>query len=339
MSLAIVGVGIVSPLGLTVREHVFFARANVPPPAPSPFVTQEGERLRVLYCPWLGARDDSPARLGELAMPALEEAWAPLADLASGVEVKLAVITPHLGEGEAAPGGLSDLTRRLAARVGARDVEHASGDAAAFGVFERAAVSLGSGRPVLLVVVAVDSMINLARLTALVAKGPSPFAREPPPPSEGAACVVVTSAAFARRLGIEIIGRIERSATASAPSRDDNDEPTDGAAMTSVIGQIAGEESLGLVYGQSTVDDFRNQEWAFASARHAPRFGPAAEFLSVEDWAGRVGAAAGMMNVVFGLGALDHEATPWSQTPRSIVAWALSPDGLRGAALVARGRS
>src|SRR5258706_13902751 len=53
---SVVGVGLVSPLGLTPADHVFFRRATLPPRPPPCFVDADDEVVDVGYCACLGGR-------------------------------------------------------------------------------------------------------------------------------------------------------------------------------------------------------------------------------------------------------------------------------------------
>src|SRR5690242_6786016 len=92
--LAIVGMGLVTPLARTPAEHALFLRAEVGPPAPGGFVDEDGEPIPVTYCPWLGARLAVGERLRALASLAVEDALRPLdrSPRAGRARVPLAVL-------------------------------------------------------------------------------------------------------------------------------------------------------------------------------------------------------------------------------------------------------
>jgi hypothetical protein len=99
---------------------------------------------------------------------------------------------------------------------------------------------------------------------------------------------------------------------------------------------------VGFVFGPDRVDSLRKLEWHAASARNGARFDPACAMLTPETEMGRVGAAAGLVNLVQGLAMLRHGTVLREIIPpasRTACAWAISPDGTRGIASFVAGGS
>ncbi|MDI1429105.1 hypothetical protein [Polyangium sorediatum] len=330
MSLAIVGAGMVSPSAMTARQHAFFAAAGVPAPSPSPFVRDTGERIDVRYCRWLGAVEPLPSRLMQMAQRAIEEATAALVP---EVQVSLLVVTSAPRPGLSTE-LLADTARAIARQRRLGSMQRYEGEAAFFDALADAGNTLSKQGPQAVCIVAVDSAVSVDLLADAVLRPPSPWARAPLPHSEGAAAVVLMSPPNARRVGMPVIGALQGATTAMGNTRDDNDEPADGVAMTQVLSSMPSTESIAHVFGQSCTDDLRAQDWYFASARESARFGTACVFEGIEDHVGRVGAAAGAMNLVYGLSVLRHETSALRAPSDSFLAWAISPDGTRGIAAV-----
>jgi hypothetical protein len=330
--LAVVGTGLVSPTGRTAAEHVFFLRAGAPPPPVSPFLLADDRRLRVFYCPWMGAHMPVSERLVELAFTALDEALAPLAASAAHHAPRLLLVVgaprPGLTDDEIRP-----LEEALRARLKPVSVERFRGEAGAFAAIERLHEAPPRDEPVVLL--AVDSMITLPALLDLVVHPHSPWQRRPPHPSEAAAAIVFMNPARARAAFIPAIGFVDGAATAHGGACDDNDEIVDGAALTSLISRLPLRDRVALVFGQHDVDSLRLQEWVVTQARAFARFRPDCDWVCFEADVGRVGAASGAASIVYGLSTLRHgTATREITRDDSFLTWAVSSGGLRGAAAV-----
>jgi hypothetical protein len=138
----------------------------------------------------------------------------------------------------------------------------------------------------------------------------------------------------ARRHGLAILGSVAGASVAAGAATDDNDAPVDGRAMALAIRALPAGERVRAAFGPWKADRLRQDEWQLASAIARERFAQPASFVCFEASAGRLGAASGLANLVYGLSALrlgaleDRDA---SNAP--MFAWAISPDGTRGVAL------
>ncbi|MGK3986475.1 hypothetical protein WME99_25745 [Sorangium sp. So ce136] len=331
MRLAVVGLGLVSPAGLTSAEHVFFLRAGAPPPQPSPFVLARGDALPVGFCPWLGARASLPERIGALALAALDEAIAPLDGVLDlGPSLLFAGTPGGLGESERA-----SVERLLSRRLG-RGVEpnRLPGAAAPFAALGQAAAVLGGGGPRAAVLVAADSLVSVPCLADLLARSPSPWALARPQPAEGAAALVVMDPAVAGRHRVPVLGHVLDAAVAQGASTDDDDEIVDGTALTRLLRAAPRAAPLGAVFGQLEVDSLRQAEWLLAAARSSAQIESEHESRCLEAEIGVVGAASGLMSLVFGLAFLRHGAARAERAARApFAAWVISRDGVRGLAV------
>jgi hypothetical protein len=322
MKRGVAGIGLVSPIGMTTRDHAFFLRARVQVPGGSPFVDDQGKRVEAVFCPWIGARAsviERVARMGEIAM---HEACD-----GERREVELLVVLPDPRPGFGEEHGAA-VVQRLARFQSTRTIERFQGDAGGVAAIRRADELLENTAAVL--VVAVDSFVSLEGLQYCLERRPSFWSVETPTPSEAAAAVLLT-----RRDGL--LGTIEAAFIARGSAREDNDVPPDGKALSAALRRLPGSDPIRVVVGQSAVDDLRAREWNFAHTRNLARIpiGPSSHCF--EKDAGRVGAAAGLANLAYGLAVSRHQTLPEPALREApFLAWAISPDGTAGVAL-ARG--
>lgn len=334
MSLAIVGTGLVSPAGLTPRATASVLWAGAAPVSASPFVRDDGETVPVRYCPWLGARMSVADRVLAMGRAALEDAVANLRGAPHEAAIPLLLCMPET-RGDLGPNDRVRVAAALAKVATAREVRTFVGAASFFAALREAEALLYADATAV-AIGAMDSYIGEEPIAEHVANPPSPWGPAPPPPAEGAAALVVMKLAEARRLGLEPVGAIHFADTAIGAANDDNDVPADGEAMASLLRRLPRHHlPAPLVLGQFTTDALRHAEWQLAAARNADRVHPEYEMRSFEGELGLVGAAAGGMNLVYGLAVARHRATEmgiWDHD--SILAWAVSRDGERGLSMV-----
>ncbi len=333
--------GMISPLARTAPEHAFFLRAGVLPATPGAFRDAEGTTVHAAYCPWLGASRSPRERLIALASAALQDALAPLL-ARSGQTPSLPSPRFALFVCTSAPWeGLADADRaaleaHLAAKLEVRAAVRSTGAAGFFQALAEADTLLARGDHQAAVIIAADTMISPPALARLAEEAHHPWASSPPRPSEGAVAVVLGVEETARRYGVSPLARLAHAAVLRGSANDDNDEIVDGAAMTALVRGVP--PSLGPIaaaYGQQGVDSLRTREWHVATARNVARFHREALFESIESWIGRLGAAAGAMGLAWGVASRRHRT--WERASAGdgcFAAWAISPDGLRGIAVV-----
>ncbi|UQA63182.1 hypothetical protein [Polyangium aurulentum] len=336
-ALAVIGMGLVSPLGLTPEEHAFFVRAGVGPQAPGAFRDKHGDPIPAAYCAFLGAAlpvGDRLRALGALAHATATEGW----------QERAALVQKN---GARAPGpvfvvtgaprtGLAEADRR-AIEVGVgeaagRRPERFTGEAGFFAALARAAEHLEQRAESAAVIVAADSFIAPAALEEWRRMGTTPWESDLPRPAEAAAAVLVMLPDEAQRVGIEVLATVAASATKMGAANDDNDEIVDGAALTALVRALpALGEPFGASFGQHGGSGLRRREWEMAAARNASRFDPTCAYVCLESKVGSFGAAAGAAALVHGIAVHRHRA--WPEEPRDaapFVAWAISRDGTRG---------
>lgn len=340
MDLSVIGLGLVSPAGLTPREHVFFLRAEANVATARAFVRQDGELVDCVHCPWLDPRLPLPDRLSVLAGRALGTALGPVAAMMPGVRLPLVLV--HARPWEAL--GDADAQAVEAALVARYPVEcraRALGETGMFEGLVHAARWLGApstpdaAAPAAVAIVAVDSFVS-GEVLGRRLEEPDPWSRSPADLSEAAAAIVVTRRGAER---VPLLGRIVHAGVEQGPGRDEDEEIVDGQAMTKHLRALGGYGRITHSFGQGGVDSLRATEWRYATSRNHGLVDPSCVELCLEDEIGRVGAAAGGANLVFALGSALHgalEDAPPAPRPGALVSWAVSRDGVRGLA-VAKG--
>lgn len=327
MSLAIVGCGLVSPFGLTTRDHVFFLRAAaVPPPLP-PFVREDEKAVDVHACHWLAWRTPVHERLLALAEKAIAEAL-------EHTPIERPRLVMCVGRERPGLSGrdVRAVESALASKLGASSSARVVGEAGVFRALAEADTAGQESGP--LVLVAVDSFVSLEWVAHRVASPPGPWEGRPLPPSEAAAVLVLDSPAHARREHWPVLGTVRKSVVQMSTSNDDNDESPDGAAMTRAFRGLR-TGPVHFAFGQTIVDSLRRREWFLMTGRNADPFRAGCAFECLESSIGAVGAAAGAANLVYGLSVLRHDAASFEAPGREpFVAWAVSSDGTRGIASV-----
>jgi hypothetical protein len=330
VTLAIVGVGLVSPFGRSPREHVFFRRAGVPGPFPAPFVRADDRAVRVLHCPWLDAEMPVADRLAALAATALDNALAPLEGLTlrpPPIWLGLARARPGLDIGD-----LDATTERIRTRYKPPSMQQFWAEAGVFAALKKAEDELARRESEAIAFVVADSYVSLAWLTHVAEHPPTRWESARPRASEAAAALVVMSPELAGRLRVRPLAMVRASALAIGAANDDNDEPVDAIAMGAALREL-GTSHVAYSFGQDVVDALRREDWYHAVARQSDRFWEC-QHDCLESDIGLVGAASGAASLVYGVAALRTGAVAEVPATEPFVAWAISRDGTRGMASV-----
>jgi hypothetical protein len=339
VDLQVAGLGLVSPSALTPEEHVFLLRAESTMGVPRAFVDAQGELVSAIHCPWLSPKIPTPRRVGELAtaaaLHAMRHAMVHQALLGRRLPMVLVTAAPWAAFGEAAP---SLVERALVAALPVDPEARLTGEAGAFAGLQLAAERLSDPSVPAVLVVAADSSIGVVALTER-ARAARRWERVPAYVSEGAAALLLTRGSGSRAAGWPDMGRISFSATAAGQGSDEDDDPVDGRAMTALF-RAASSSAAGKLtqsFGQHNVDELRQRTITFATARNKEAFDPICRLVDVEDAVGRVGAAAGAMQLAYALATERHgmaqPATGEWGGGGPFAAWAVSRDGTRGLAI------
>lgn len=331
--LSIRAVGMVSSVGGSALECHASVRAGIARAADTRVMSREGTPLRMALVPSssLGEsalldgalRSSRQRRMLRLAVAAITEA----SDAAGGAPMPLTVVCSARDAGS--PTMLDDLAALLGERV-ARGASalHGTGAAGVFVALLDAAARIARGEVGAVMIAGVDSMLDLARLDALqrarrvlVDDATDAFV-----PGEGAAALVVTAAAPGALATIADVGVAEDA------FRVDGDEALTGNGITAAVRDAMADAIPGReVWAGLNGESWTAKEWGLAARRNHRALSPDASLRHPVECFGDPGAALGAM--LLGLAAL---ALRRGASSGPCLAWALSDEGLRGAARVER---
>lgn len=337
-SLEIIAVAARTPVGLTAETSAAAVRSGVSRLREFPFVTPQGEPIRVAADPLLDDRLQGRARMILMLESVLDEVCTKLgAHVLSQFEHQTFLALP-----EARPGFLhEDLewvqarteelldARRMSTkvRVGGR------GHAGVFACLERVARSADQDSNLLSLVIGVDSYLDLTTFAWLEARGQlsQPAICNGFTPGEAAACLVVTSRGTRQRTRLQGLASVAGVATALELHTRDSDAGSFGEGISqAVIGAAAAlslpSEAADAVYCDINGERYRSEEWGFFAMRlHQSVRSPAYETPC--GACGDVGASTGALGCVLGVQSFVRGYAPG---PRVLV-MAGSESGLRGA--------
>ncbi len=306
LALDVLGAGLVSPMALTPEQHVAFAKADTSMATGGAFIGRDGEPVDAIYCAWLDPRAALATRLSEMALRAASGACG--TDTDAAVPTVLITEAPWLGLAQT---DLMQLTDALAKRGFVVDLATYGAGSVGGALGKVAELSEQHER---VLIVAVDSYISPVALPHRAMTW-SDWERSGAPASEGAAALCVGRGASLASL----VGRLCWTGACAAASTDDNDEPVDGNALTQLL--QSANEAVPRSYGQHTFDTLREQAWSFAATRCHALLGADHAPVCIEERTGRLGAAAALAPLVFGL----HEAPAGTR----LASWCVSRDGTR----------
>src|SRR5690349_10610199 len=249
MTLGVLDISLVSPLGLSPGEHVFFHRAEVTPHSSGAFTDRDGEALPIHHCPWIPVSRPWASRLRLLARLALARVGP------ASPKTPILLIAPREG-----PTNEADIKRFLS--LSGHTVAGIRSGSAAYVLALQQAQDLLKKAPEV-VVLAVDSLLTQRDVTDWYKVRYSAFTRNPLPPSEGAAAMRLVQA-----LRPPLAGKIHAFAAARSAATDDNDLPTDGAALARTFADLGLPARVPLVVGPRDVDPLRIRDFHLAAVRH-----------------------------------------------------------------------
>ncbi len=327
MDLTVVGYGLVSPVALTPREHVFFIRAEAAMSATRAFVDSAGEPLDVMHCAAVDPTLPPGERARQLVDLALDDALSTVPE-----PLRATAVVAYLCSAEPSDAfGADDATaceEAWGARHGLTFRQRFVGAASIFAALSVAAQALDAGAGAV-AIVAVDSFAHPAAIAAHL-RSPSRWESVPPRLSEAAAVIIVARDVANAACSF---GQIRYGATAPGAASDLDDEPVDGRAMTALVRHAlsAAPLPIGSSFGPHAVDALRRSSWEHAWLRNRHGFSLDGDQRCVEHAMGRVGAAAGAAHLVYALASRHHGVI--AQHASSAV-WAVSRDGTCGLGVV-----
>lgn len=340
-ALQILGLGATTPVGRNVWASAAAVRAGVCGFHEHPFmIDTAGEPMRVAHAPWLSTDLVGAQRLAALALPAIEEALAPLpAD--PPLQLGLALALPPMRPGR--PEGMADEVVALIrdyfgkrfVRVACFEVGHAAGHLAI------AAAEAGCARDTFdaCLVVGADSYHAPETLEwvescdQLHGGGPLNNAWGFIP-GEAAGAALLGPAGVAWRCGLVSLGELVSVGVGMEFQRIKTTEVCTGEGLTQAfcraLQNLPPGEQVHNVFCDLNGERYRTEEYGFAVLRASERFRAASEFVAPADCWGDVGAAGAPLHMA--LAAVAHRKR-YARGPLSM-AWGSSESGERGAVLV-----
>ncbi len=369
--LAITGLGMVTPVGLSVEASCAAFRAGITrfTPVFGKYIDDDrgqpvpatGGRVPLEWFHGGPVEDEYPgheawklpipppshafvtpgtARLVELALPAAHEAWnaARVADRAPRT------IGLYLGVDEAEDGRalLDALAKQFGVTFAVERVD-ALGRASGLAALHRAARHLREERIEVALVGGVDSWVRADALERLIEAGRLRDDDHPQGtiPGEGAAFVVIESTPPA---GVKPLVWLTGSAVAEEPSADTEDA-SEGVGLTQALRKVRAGATLASfprILCDLNGDRYRAMEWAYSLIRALPDlkqdkqrepWGPEeTERWHPAEYTGDTGAASGIINLAWAATALRKG---YAHSDDALI-WGGSEGRLRAAALITR---
>ncbi len=360
-TIAITGLGAVTPVGLSIPATCAALRAGVPrmltiagwndmgplPPedlvagrVPMEWIRNDAltdwpghERMGMeLPQPHLLLSPDD-VRLAEMAVPAAEEAWTDAGRPEGRVGLYLGL--PEDDDGRAIAAAVAEaLGLRFELQRGDR-----LGRAAALAAIHRAVRHLGEGRVDVALVGGVDSLLRRDTLASLAAAGALRSDDNPAGviPGEAAVFLVLQGGTSARNARAWIAG----SALAEEPTTG-TDEPNKAVGLTQAFRKARktapAYASRPLIVCDLTGERYRTLEWSLALVRAlgdlhlSPETPKGAELWHPADCVGDTGAASGALSVAWGAVAMRKRYA----FSKHVITWGASDGSLRACVLLAR---
>jgi 3-oxoacyl-[acyl-carrier-protein] synthase-1 len=347
-TLAVTGIGMLSPVGLTGLIALHSIRSGVSRLTLQPFPDRVRQWIVGSSIPkWVPLVTDE--RLAALAFDAidaaLERADAPLTDADARGTTALILGCPETGRPgyqfpPAEKGRAADWTRQTVLETLAVVDVVAGGSCSAQLSLGRAAELLARPSIRRCVVGAVDTQLQLRTIRWHEANSrlKCSYVTDGLIPAEAACFVVVELEATARARGAKILARIASVNAAREAATILSDRPNTAAGLTKVVRATLDDGGVrpgdvGMVWSDLNGESYRAREWAFTEVRLG--FTTSTELMHPADCHGDLGAATDAS--LLGLAALCH-GTGWSDG-KPILVISGSEGGLRAATLLTAGES
>ncbi len=338
-SICIVGVGAVTPVGLTAPSAAAAVRAGIPGFGEHAFmVDRQGEPMIVAAVPSLGDESEGNDRFSRLAIHASREALATV----EAQRRELGSISLFLGLPPQRPGRPAELERQLVdtlgRTLGISSVECiATGHSAGLMAVEAASRKVVANPSGFYLAGGVDSYLEPATLEWLegndqLHSGDNAYGFLP---GEAAGFCLLCSQQAAERFRLRILARIWTAATALETKLIKTDTVCLGKGLTEVFQKVFAELPVATELIDHSICDmngepYRADEYGFAVSRVGKRFVNASDFVSPADCWGDVGAASGPLfaNLVVAAGQRGYAEA------RHNLLWTSSESGERSAVIL-----
>lgn len=339
--ICVVGVGAVTPIGLTAPSATAAARAGIAGFEDHPFmVDQRDEPFVVASVPSLDHDLPGHQRFVELGTPAIHEAFAPIAS-----SPQMHPIPTIIGLPEPRPGLSKDIATALAQSLLNDDLFRdriaapsflPNGHSAGLMAIDAACQKIGNGETEFCIAGGIDSYMdpetlewierceqlhNLDNAWGFI-------------PGEAAGFCLLTSESAALRNGLPIFGRIASAPTATEENRIKTETVCVGRGLTTAVQQVFQKHLPEGSLVDHTICDlngeaYRADEFGFMLARTSDRFVDTSAFTSPADCWGDIGAASGPLFAALA----DSLSTERYERTAINLLWTSSEGGARSAAL------
>ncbi|WP_437663373.1 beta-ketoacyl synthase N-terminal-like domain-containing protein [Sorangium sp. So ce1182] len=312
-AITVARVGAKTAVGLNAQQTGFLLRAGFPAMAEAPLANAAGEAITMAFVPTIDGRLVGAERLAALARAPLEEAVAPVRDVAAEVYV---AIDEGCVEGPLSIALLEALVKRVT--PAAKVAVEARGEAGP-GAFLPAAIrALETRRVDAVVIGGVHSDHDPRAIAALEASGRL-FSRDNLDariPGEAAAFFLLMRTADAARLKLTSIAHVIGVGTGRERARPDNDELAyEATGLTAAVRQAteplaADGRTVGWILTDLTGEMRRQYEWQSVFVRAQKVLGKPYLIESPAQRIGYLGAAATPLFVAMAATAWKHGYAP-----------------------------
>jgi len=332
-SVAITGLGMVSPAGLTARQSCAALRAGITRfEELSAVVDRRGSPVKAACIP-RDAGATANACFSAALVRACHEALATVRSYDPVPErLHLSILGPEAHRRGTLP-TFEDAARSIVSRLALPNSTSVSrvdsGNAAGIDALAAASRRLASDATAIELIVGFDSLVEMAALSYLDARDrlKGPGRSRGLIPGEAVACLVVQNTRSARALRLPIYAIVEGIGCADEPFPANQHEPCLADGLTSAIAASLGSAGwdpgeIGSVYTDLNGEVYRAHEWALASCRMSVT----AAVVHPADCIGDVGASAAPLLMAMAATALARGYAP---AARALVCCA-SDSGRRG---------
>jgi|SRR5579863_422377 len=345
----IVGVGTATAVGINASMTAASVRANLSRFKTSDLIDRAGEPIVLSMVEYLHEALRGLDRLSALAIPAAQEAVAPL--LTAGLTGKqFSPVLLCLGLATARPGfdpdriktALFDRLRQAVPFIDSEGVILACGHAAGLMGIGTALRWIATGKADAMLVGGIDSYFDADTLEWLDQNKRlhSEANKDGFVPGEAAGFCLLASAGFAQRHRLKSMATILSAVSGEEPQPSTSDGICIGKGLTAVLREALDVVPPGEKASDWTICDlngecFRATDWAYAYLRTGPRHRDPLEIWHPADCYGDIGAASGAVLTAISVAAWERG---YARGNRCLI-WSASDAAERSAVLAERALS
>ncbi len=312
-SMVVVGVGAVSPIGLSLAETAASARARLARLREIEWRDRRFQPFIVGAVPDEGLPELDPelsgqylqyreARMLRLAHVALEEALQPIAGYQAAIPLLLGLPEHHTTKPLESKKFLIRLAQQSKVKLDQpRSVAAAKGRAAGLMAFRRALSMLQNDEAEYVLLGGVDSLIDLYVLGTLDMQGRirNEINSDGFSPGEGAAFLLLTRADNAAKKGLQPLAQVLGAVLGHEPGHIYAEEPYLGeglaATFSALIAEAKPSSAIGCVFSSFNGERYWGKEFGVARLRNCAAFVPDHQMEHPAECFGDLGAAHGAM--------------------------------------------